>query len=101
MHSGTPGKSVSLFCNPFGTDVADASLSLGVNGTENSKWCFRFVDRGAVRISSTEEINDDSGNNQTVHDVSNVAFQNQNGQLVVQVNKMTLPNCIQVFPVLK
>ena len=46
-------------------------------------WCFRFVDREAVRIESTEEIYDESGNNQTVHDVSNMAFQNPNGQLVV------------------
>ena len=60
-------------------------------------WCFRFVDREAVRIGSTEEIYDDSGNNQTVHDVSNVAFQNPNGQLVVQVNKMKLCDFLQVM----
>ena len=64
-------------------------------------WCFRFVDREAVRIESTEEIYDESGNNQTVHDVSNVAFQNPNGQLVVQVNKMKLCDFLQVIPIPK
>ena len=40
-----------------------------------------------MRIGSTEEMYNEFGNNQTVHDVSNVAFQNPSGQLVVQVNK--------------
>ena len=54
-----------------------------------------------MRIGSTEEIYDESGNNQTVHDVSNVAFQNPNGQLVVQVNKMKLCDFLQVILVPK
>ena len=50
---------------------------------------FRFIDRGAVRIGSTEHILDADGHSEEVHDISNVAFLNLDRQLVVQVQNQS------------